>query len=131
MIEGDTAQKTAEAEKAAGELLARSAAREIHTENFAEDHAQISDLATEYGGYLMRDSVSGAEGAQTAQIEAAIGGRVQTHRFAAFELAFNAAVETAKSGDTVLLSPACTAFDQFRDFEERGAFFCTLVKNLK
>ncbi len=72
MIEGDTAQKTAEAEKAAGELLARSAAREIHTEDFAEDHAQISDLAAEYGGYLMRDSVSGAEDAQTAQIEAAI-----------------------------------------------------------
>lgn len=70
-------------------------------------------------------------GEAAAQIEAAIGGRVQTHRFTAFELAFNAAVETAKSGDTVLLSPACTAFDQFRDFEERGAFFCTLVKNLK
>lgn len=33
----------------------------------------------------------------------------------------------AIKGDTVLLSPACTAFDQFRDFEARGRAFKTLV----
>lgn len=70
-------------------------------------------------------------GEAATEIENAIAGRVQTHRFTAFELAFNAAVKEAKGGDTVLLSPACTAFDQFRDFEERGEVFCTLVKNLK
>ncbi|MFD0677202.1 MULTISPECIES: glutamate ligase domain-containing protein [unclassified Paenibacillus] len=33
----------------------------------------------------------------------------------------------AASSDTVLLSPACTAFDQYRNFEERGRHFVELV----
>ncbi|WP_268633672.1 hypothetical protein [Paenibacillus alginolyticus] len=33
----------------------------------------------------------------------------------------------ATPGDTVLLSPACTAFDQYRNFEKRGRHFAELV----
>ncbi len=37
---------------------------------------------------------------------------------------------TAKKGDVVLLSPACSSFDMFRDYKERGKVFKEAVKKL-
>ncbi len=40
------------------------------------------------------------------------------------------AAEIAETGDTILLSPGCTSFDEFRDFAARGERFIQLVKEL-
>ena len=44
--------------------------------------------------------------------------------------AVRAAAQDAQSGDTVLLSPACASFDQFKDFEARGDAFREYVRAL-
>ncbi len=44
--------------------------------------------------------------------------------------AFHLAVQMAKKGDNVLLSPGCTSFDQYTSYEKRGDHFRELVKSL-
>ena len=44
--------------------------------------------------------------------------------------AVKAASEAASAGDIVILSPACAAFDQFKNFMERGKVFKQLVNAL-
>ncbi|MES1971005.1 MAG: UDP-N-acetylmuramoyl-L-alanine--D-glutamate ligase [Pseudomonadota bacterium] len=44
--------------------------------------------------------------------------------------AVGAAAARARPGETVLLSPACASFDQFRDFEDRGDQFRAAVEAL-
>ena len=44
-----------------------------------------------------------------------------------FEKAVEYARDKAQSGDVVTLSPACAAFDQFKNFAERGKTFKTIV----
>jgi UDP-N-acetylmuramoylalanine--D-glutamate ligase len=47
------------------------------------------------------------------------------------ERAVEAAARVAVPGDVVLLAPACASFDQYKDFEERGDHFKSLVQRLQ
>ena len=51
-------------------------------------------------------------------------------RTESFEEAITKAAELAEPGDIVLLSPACTSWDMFSSFEERGRLFKKLVMEL-
>lgn len=69
-------------------------------------------------------------GEAAGELEEALQGVLPLQCFTRFRDAFAAAAAAAMPGDTVLLSPACTAFDEFRDFEERGEVFCAMVARL-
>lgn len=51
-------------------------------------------------------------------------------RCGTLDKAIELASQVARAGETVLLSPACASFDQFRDFEDRGDTFRELVRRL-
>ncbi len=68
----------------------------------------------------------GAAAAALADALAAAGAPFR--RCETLEQAVAAAAAAAAPGDTVLLSPACASFDQFRDYEHRGDRFRELAR---
>jgi len=63
-------------------------------------------------------------------LEKAIASRLPTETAKTMEEAVKKAFHAAKKGDAVLLSPACSSFDMFRDYKERGEVFVRAVKDL-
>lgn len=58
------------------------------------------------------------------------GKDIEVIRAMSYENAVNTARSKAHDGDVVLLSPASTSFDMFRNFEERGNLFKKIVNEL-
>jgi UDP-N-acetylmuramoylalanine--D-glutamate ligase len=70
-------------------------------------------------------------GRDAPRIEAAVAGTgVPVRRAASMEEAVIVAAQSARSGDAVLLSPACASFDMFRDYRHRGEAFREAVEGI-
>jgi len=59
-----------------------------------------------------------------------LGGLTDTVMAKTMEKAVLLAHQKAKAGEVVLLSPACSSFDMFKDYKERGQVFKEAVKRL-
>ena len=75
-------------------------------------------------GHVVRAYTIGESGPRFAAILRAL---MPVEESGTLEAALTSAAAKAVAGETVLLSPASASFDQFRDFEDRGDRFRTLV----
>lgn len=67
---------------------------------------------------------------EEAVLKSPQGKDIEIIRCSTYEEVVKTAFNKAKQGDVVLLSPASTSFDMFKNFEERGETFKKLVKQL-
>ena len=63
-------------------------------------------------------------------VERDLQGKVSLERGTTFEDVVARARRAARPGDAVLLSPACSSYDMFKNYEERGATFRRLVEQM-
>lgn len=92
-----------------------------------DKHGDFSKLAASVGRSV-RAILTIGEAAPV--IEKSLGRTAPIERSGTMDRAVARARELARPGDTVLLSPACASFDQYRNFEERGRHFAELVRRL-
>lgn len=69
-------------------------------------------------------------GAASEKIAAELGDAVPVVRAGTMARAVEEAMNAAQLGDVVLLTPACSSFDQFENYEHRGRVFKELVTAL-
>jgi UDP-N-acetylmuramoylalanine--D-glutamate ligase len=82
------------------------------------------DACAPHFGNVVRAYTIGEAGPRLAAV---LDGKVAVEQAGTLDVAVARAAAAAKSGEVVLLSPACASFDQYRDYEERGAAFRAAV----
>jgi len=70
-------------------------------------------------------------GEAAPRLREALEKNVRVQSFHNLEEALHGALELAERGDVVLLSPACSSFDQYESYARRGDHFKSLVKRLE
>jgi UDP-N-acetylmuramoylalanine--D-glutamate ligase len=88
----------------------------------------LGDLAVAARGRIRRALLIG-EAAET--FERALGAQIACERVGDLAHAVARAAAIAHPGDVVLLAPACSSFDQFTSFEDRGRQFQAAVRALE
>jgi len=68
-------------------------------------------------------------GSAAAKIESHLRGIVPIHSCETLDKAVAAIAAAAHPGDIILLAPACSSFDQFENYEQRGRVFKQLVSD--
>jgi UDP-N-acetylmuramoylalanine--D-glutamate ligase len=63
------------------------------------------------------------------RMQQALQGSVPLHLVEGMQEGVQVAWRLAREGDTILLAPACSSFDMFANFEERGRAFKEIVLN--
>ena len=69
-------------------------------------------------------------GEAAMQIQQELGDRVPVYRADTLEAAVLRSAELAVAGESVVLSPACSSYDMFANFEKRGQAFAAAVARL-
>ena len=95
-----------------------------------DKHVPFDELARVLSGRARAVVLTGEAAGLIAEALERTGGTVPVYRDPLFDDAVRHAAALAQAGDTVLLSPACTSFDAFRNFEERGERFRAIVAGL-
>jgi UDP-N-acetylmuramoylalanine--D-glutamate ligase len=82
---------------------------------------------------LQRNIVRGVVliGEAADKIASAVEGVAPVHRASSMDEAVTVAARLALDGDAVVLSPACSSYDMFDDFEHRGRMFRAAVETLR
>jgi len=70
-------------------------------------------------------------GAAADKITDDLGDAIPLTNAGTLDRAVHLAMQNAQPGDTVLLAPACSSFDQFKNYEHRGRAFKELVARLE
>jgi len=92
------------------------------------------DKDSDYGtmAELLKERVKAVYtiGSAAEKIERQLHGVVKMVAAGTMQTAVTEAAKAAAAGDVVLLSPACSSFDQFENYEHRGRVFRQLVDEL-
>ena len=90
----------------------------------------LTSLAAAVRGRCRVAVCYGEAGERIARALEAKPSALEVVRAPRFREAFGAASRSARPGETVLLSPACSSFDEFANMGERGRLFKSLVRDL-
>ncbi len=88
------------------------------------DYAPLAELVRERVGHLI------LIGEAKERIRSALGHLTDTRSAGSLEEAVALAHQLTVAGGVVLFSPACSSFDMFKSYEDRGEQFAALVRKL-